>query len=291
MEIAQVRGLPFMPSFKMAIPQDTSTYPGGNVQSHVKQHGYWAAEESYVISQVLNTLPTYPQEPHKILDIGANTGYFGLIALSLGHEVTLVDANGVHIPYFESSIKENKFDVNKCEYIQAFVSNKKEDVLFDGWSGHDALTDKGKASPVKTISVKELCPNGCAFMKVDVEGAEPDVMESARPLLAQGDFPYIMLEVTYIINNKIDEAQMTMLSKLVEDGYELYEITPRFLLKIENLVQREDKWMHDYIYCHKKANPSLTCAGTNVLAIHNTVAIPPFQEVDCGYLIPSFTIS
>lgn len=279
MQTVDVGGLPFLPRFKMAVPIDDASFPGGNVQKTIKETGHWAPEESLIMSQVLKHSPK-----GTVIDVGANTGYFSLIALSLGHDVIAIEANEVHKKYVNESLRVNAFDTQRCRYIEAFVSDSDSPVLFDGWTGHDGILTENKAKLIDTVPIRNLTSE-CVFMKVDVEGAEPEVIKSAQPFLKTGRFPYIMFEITYIINKKLDQSQVDMLYDLKNDGFSLYEIAPGILRHITNIDVQVDYWVHEYINTHLKADPTLRFAGTNLLAIHNSVKDVPFEKMSYGYAL------
>jgi FkbM family methyltransferase len=279
MQTIEVGGLSFLPKFKMAVPIEDASFPGGNVQKTIKETGHWAPEESFVMSQVLKQSPK-----GTVIDVGANTGYFSLIALSLGHDVVAIEANSVHKQYVDESLRVNNFESRRCRYIEAFVSDNDSPVLFDGWTGHDGILTEKNAKMIDTVAIRDLASE-CVFMKVDVEGAEPDVLRSAQPYLKAGKFPYIMFEITYIINKKLDQCQVDMLYDLTKAGFNIYEIVPGILRHIPNIDVQVDYWVHEYINTHLKADPTLRFAGTNLVAIHNSVKDVPFEKTAYGYAL------
>jgi FkbM family methyltransferase len=262
-------------NFLMHIPDEKmfDSFPGGNVQKSIFNEKVWAKEETFILSTITNL------KKGVVLDIGANTGYFTFIALSKGCEVIAVEANKIHTPYVMKTMALNNFAMEKLTHYEMFVSSSKEDAMFDGWSGHEKILNSGnEIEPVKTIAIKDICDE-CLFLKVDVEGFEPEVMESAGSLITEGKIPYIMFEVTYIINNEIDPKQIAMLENLNKYGYILYEICVEHLSKINSISKKVSVWSYEYFNHHKKHCPELKTAGANLLAIHKT-ALNPFTKDD-----------
>ena len=273
----KIHGKPWLPVYDMDIPElEDKSYPGWNVQEHIKRVGYWAAAESYIMCKVLE------ENKGVVLDIGANTGYFTLLGLAMGCSVISVEASPVHYYYLKQSLELNGWD---CKYVNAFVSDLKENVDFDGWSGKKGVMHDGNVVKCGTVAMKDLCPNGALFTKIDVEGAEPDVLRSARPLLKEGKFDYIMFEITYVVHGEIDKEQIQMLRDLVEDGFVLYDILERDLRLIGNIDSYVDfYWWKEYKNCHLKACPGLQFAGTNILAVHKSCVSVVFgQKTFYGY--------
>jgi len=261
-------------NFQMCIPKAEShnVHPGGNVQSYILKNKVWAEEESKILSKILNL------KKGLVLDVGANTGYFSFIALSKGCPVIAFEPNTIHTPYFMETMKLNNFPMDNLTHHELFVSSSKNDIAFDGWSAYEGVKNKYKNETVKTIAINDVCDE-CLFLKIDVEGYEPDVLKSAESLLENKKIPYIMFEITYIIQNEVDIAQVNMLHFLHKYGYDLYEIQPNCLLKINDVSIKINKWKNEYFNTHKKHNPYITNAGSNLLAILKS-ATNPFTKLN-----------
>lgn len=260
--------------FKMFIPNPSEhyKYPGGNVQSSIYKEQVWAKEESLILSKILDV-----NHRGLVVDIGSNTGYFSFIALSKNYKVIAVEANTIHKPYFMETMRLNNFSQNDVRYVESFVGSSKEDTPFDGWSGYEAIVGNNRTTLVKTVALDDLC-EGCLFLKIDVEGAEPDVFKSGINLIQNSKIPYIMFELTYIINDILCKEQVDILGLLHRNNYTLYEIEGCSLVKINNFENKIKKWESDYFNHHKKFNPSVSLAGTNMLAIHKN-SFNPFTKM------------
>jgi hypothetical protein len=255
---------------KMVIPINDNTYPGKNVQDSINNTNIWAPEETNILIDVLkNNKP----DDGLIIDAGSNSGYFTILSMLYNYKVISIEPNNIHKNYLIKSIEENNFDINLLTYYQAFVSNHTEDVDFDGWSGYDSLINKNNTYKVPTIQLDKICDKAL-FLKIDVEGCEPDVLDSAKDLIKNGKIPYIMFELTYIINNKIDNKQINMLHILKNSNYTIYEIIENNIIKINDVDKRTKIWKHDYFNIHKVFNPSITNAGCNCIAVYKNYKVP-----------------
>ena len=252
--------------FRICIPEGHlhNDYPGGNVQSEILKNKVWAYDESMIMHKILI------DQKGLVIDIGANTGYFSFIGLMHQCKVIAIEPNPIHTKYVKKTMEINNFSTDDFQHLELFVSSGKEDCAFDGWTGNEKI--RSKTSPltmVKTIALNDICSE-CLFLKIDVEGNEPDVIQSSIHLLEQEKIKYIMFEITYIMNDVIDSKNIHMLHILNKYGFDLYEIQLNILIKITNIQEKMNKWNHEYFNCHKKANPNITNAGSNLLAIHKT---------------------
>jgi FkbM family methyltransferase len=262
-------------NFLMSIPDEDLLhhYPGSNVQTCILNDGVWAREET----EILNTILIFSKGT--VVDVGANTGYFSFIALHNNCKVIAFEPNVIHTKYFKETIQiNNHFSEDNVKHYELFVSSQADDILFDGWSSNNALMnhDVHTHYKVKTVALDNICDE-CLFLKIDVEGFEPDVIKSASRLLQNNSIKYIMFEITYILNDILDEENINMLKTIKSYGFELYEIIPNLLKKIGNVDDAANAWYQEFHNHHKKHNPAITNGGTNILAIHHS-AINPFTR-------------
>jgi FkbM family methyltransferase len=242
-------------------PLDESL-PGNNVLEFIQQNGIWGPQETKYLIHSLNK----EDKSLVFVDVGSNSGYFTLIALKMGFNVIAIEANPIHKQYVMKSIELNNLDVSKLTYIEKFVSNNIEPTLFDGWSGIDNLMTMKDKTLVETISLDSLI-NSNVFLKIDVEGAEPQVFKSAMKSFKNNHIKYLMFEITYIIDNIIDEEQIEMLYFLHNNKYNIYDlIDHNNYFKINDIIQTKKKWEYEYFNIHKKHAPSIISAGTNIIA-------------------------
>jgi FkbM family methyltransferase len=250
-------------NFNMCVPENNLlvSYPGGNVQIDILNTKCWAKDETLILNTILNKYKGL------VIDVGANTGYFSFIALINKCNVIAIEPNPIHTKYFNKTLEINNFN-NKVIHLEKFVSTKKN-CIFDGWTGNENLLSKNtyEHTIVDSIMLDDICDD-CVFLKIDVEGNEPDVIKSAKKLLSNDKIKYIMFEITYIMNNSIDYPNIEMLQILNNHGFTLYEIEPNTLIQINNIQDKLNTWSYEYFNNHKIFNPNLTNAGSNILAIH-----------------------
>jgi len=134
-----------------------------------------------------------------VYDIGANVGYFTLLAAVLVEEkgkVYSFEPLPRNIDFLKQHISLNK--LTNIKVIEAAVSNHMGQALFDlGAStamGH--LSETGGLH-VQMVSLDQMIENGDLtppdVMKIDVEGAEFDVLQGAEKLI-ESDRPILFLD-------------------------------------------------------------------------------------------------
>uniref|UniRef100_A0A6C0ARF7 Methyltransferase FkbM domain-containing protein n=1 Tax=viral metagenome TaxID=1070528 RepID=A0A6C0ARF7_9ZZZZ len=263
---------------KLCIPSKDSNdnmYGSKNVQDSIRDTNIWSKEETSLFIDILNK-NSNNLEPI-IVDVGSNTGYFSMIALSYNFNVFAIEANPVYKKYLEKSIEINNFDKNRLKYFENFASNIKEDVIFDGWSGNKNMMSYNEKNMVKTIALDDICcDKEILILKIDVEGAEPCVFMSAKNLILNKKIKYIIFELTYIMKDKLQYDQINILPYLQSNDYELFEIVSNKLLYIKNIKQHMNYLIKEYMTNHLVHNPNLVNlgAGTNILAVYKGNHIP-----------------
>jgi FkbM family methyltransferase len=185
--------------------------------------------------QMREVLRRYLSPGGVFIDLGANEGYFSVLASHMvGPTGTVVaiepQSRLQHVIY-------TNLQVNDCfnvRVIRCVVSNKTG-------KAHLSLTPKvntGSSSMFRstkyslpTEEVQSFCLSDliyrlgltrCDLMKVDIEGAEYDVFLSAAKILRKGIFQNIALEIHHSILEHRGLSANDLHKHLLESGYELH---------------------------------------------------------------------
>ena len=269
--------------FKLCIPLENNNdnlydnnYGSKIVQDSIRKNNIWSKEEtSLFIDIIKNNKEKYNNCENTVIDVGSNTGYFSMISLSYNCNVIAIEANPVYKKYIEKSIEINNFEKSNFKYYENFVSNIKEDILFDGWSGNLNMMVYQDKFYVKSISLDEICDTNVLILKIDVEGCESQVFNSAKNLIQNKKIKYIIFELTYMIKNEINFKELDILPYLKNNNFDLYEICDK-LIPINNIRQRLKYWINQYNNNHVLKNPNIVnlYAGTNILAVYKGNYLP-----------------
>lgn len=150
------------------------------------EHGYWLG--SYEMGKRL-VFEKMIRPGSVVFDIGANVGYFSLLsAVLVGSEGSVFAFEPLprNIEYLNNHIKLNK--LHNIQVVEAAVSDHTGEAWFDlgASSAMGHLSETGTIR-IRMVSLDEMFANGQLqppdYMKIDVEGAEYDVLKGAQKLI------------------------------------------------------------------------------------------------------------
>ena len=198
------------------------------------EHGYWLG--SYEMNKRLAFEREIPNGA-VLYDIGANVGYFSLLAAKLvGPEgrVYAFEPLPRNIEFLRKHIKINKFE--NIEVVDAAVSDHSGEAHFDlgASSAMGHLADSGGIQ-VRMVALDEMLEAGELrppnYMKVDVEGAEYEALKGARKVLEQFH-PVLFLDTHQ------REAHLPTIELLQSLGYEFEILDGKPLTATKELIAR-----------------------------------------------------
>lgn len=187
------------------------------------------------------------------LDIGANNGFFSLLASSL------VGADGIVLA-FEPTIStfrrlNENIKLNCFKNIKSFniaLGNHKGIVTFYDFGTIDGSNSLVKMRGGRAVKVSmdtldnildqhKIKPN---FLKIDVEGFEKEVLEGGNESILNSRHINLILEYNRHILRKKGEPYSSVIKLLVNNGFEVREIDDS-----EGLVKPNS------VHNHKEVNP------------------------------------
>ncbi len=124
------------------------------------------------------------------LDVGANVGTWSMLAASLGVQVIAYEPSSDTFPLLVENIGLNRWE-DRIRPVKAAVGRSHGEArLTTGLGTVNRLVDEGgEAIPVVTLDG----PERVSLVKIDVEGAELDVLEGARRMIER-DQPALIVE-------------------------------------------------------------------------------------------------
>jgi FkbM family methyltransferase len=172
-----------------------------------------------------------------VYDIGANVGYFSLMAAMLAGDsgkVYAFEPLPRNIDFLCRHIQLNH--INSIEVMEAAVSDHSGMASFDlGASTAMGHIAEGGELEVKMVSLDDLLSEGKIeppdYMKVDVEGAEFLALSGAKALLNE-HHPLLFLDTH---NRKAHQATISLLMNV---GYRLEVLDGKPLAESKELIAR-----------------------------------------------------
>lgn len=138
------------------------------------------------------------------VDVGANVGVYSLSAARVLSERGQIISIEAH-PYTFDFLKRNMSNVQGCNVVlvNAAAGNTSGTASFNydgGNSGSSHVSNSSESSvtvPVKTLDqiLDESCVHKVSYMKIDVEGFEPLVLEGAEATLKRNPCMIIQMEI------------------------------------------------------------------------------------------------
>ncbi len=164
------------------------------------------------------------------VDVGANVGYFTLLASTLGARVVAYEPTPSVFARLRENVDLNGF--HQAQLINAAVMDK-PGTLSLHLSGDDPEANSlfgNDPSSVRVPAVTlddDLAARGIDHvdvLKIDAEGAEPFVLDGATRLLSSPNPPAILIEVNAFTLNCAGLQPSDILSRLEAHGYHHTEI-------------------------------------------------------------------
>lgn len=152
--------------------------------------GVWSPDETAMAVQVLDG-----HRRERVLDFGSQVGWFSLLAASCGCQVSGYDADAENASILRASAAlngwEDRIDVTR---VRVDADTPALDI----------------AGPVR-------------LAKIDVEGAERDVIRILSPALDAGLVEHLLIEITPVF----DSYYPDLVAGLAERGYEVFMLPPK----------------------------------------------------------------
>ncbi len=176
---------------------DKSWEPNSNKQendliSHILRRDHsWEPYQTEITIELLKKLSN-----KKFIDIGAHIGYYSLIAASYGWFVESYESNSLYYKIFDDNIICNNF----TELIKSY------NIRVDEKISHDNISNQ------KNIGI----------IKIDVEGAEPEIIQGLTKSLKNQDIDALIIEISPKFRNV--EILIQLIQNIHSYGYNYYDL-------------------------------------------------------------------
>lgn len=171
-----------------------------------------------------------------VVDVGANLGYFSLLAASMGYKVVALEPMTRNAAKFVASIAKNQFEDKVILYQNAAWHHSCAAVTMS--ATHDTNQGNGQITAmdfskvglygrdfVDTIRLDDVIQGDVLLMKIDTEGSESAVLDGAKSLICWNIVRFITLELSHATRQSKECSAIQMLQLFQSLGYAISDIT------------------------------------------------------------------
>lgn len=221
-----------------------------NPSEHIQQQIFWYG---YYEKEVIGIWESFLHSHFTVLDIGANAGYYSLIASKKAKQVYAFEPSPLMREQLEKNITLN--GIRNISIEPYAVSNQNgSTTLYLSSNDNSGMTGmqpaenfSGATEIVNTIRIDEwiLTKDSPTIdvIKIDVEGAEMKVLEGMKGLLEK-DHPDIFIEIIPSLLEKYGHAAEDIFTYLDMLDYAPYKFTGNNIRK----VKPDEKSQHEMFY-------------------------------------------
>ena len=222
---------------------------------------FWNGYENFEYTDIFVKLI---EKVNSFYDIGANIGYYSLLAAMLNKKIEIVAFEPAKGPlyYLKENVTLNNFQNIKIEALA--LSHKQGEIEFHerfsskykyldynlsgiGNARLDYLAEHFYSNKVKTTTfnnyIKDHKITSIDLIKMDTEGTENLILENADTILLKMK-PIIICETLYnTIEPELDKIMRSY-------GYEFYNHVEAGLQKVETIIRKEKNGVENCFFVH-----------------------------------------
>ena len=210
-------------------PAAQDVYISGSAHRGVRWDPFlWALLEHILVAE---------RAPRLVVDVGANLGYFSLMAAALGHRVVALEPMGRNAAKLQASIARNVGFSELIALYQYAAASRADEVVALA-ATHESNQGNGQISRrqpvfaegvygidyVQTVRLDDVVDEDVLFLKIDVEGFEAEVLNGASRLLCRHVVRYIVIEFSEETRRSKRCPSRRMLQRMQALGYLISDI-------------------------------------------------------------------
>ena len=230
--------------------------PSQQIDRFIYYWGCWEPNETRLIRKLLRPKDVF-------VDVGANDGYFSLLASKLvgrlGQVVALEPFPTTAIE-LRANVALNRF--RNIAVIERAASDNSDDLVLT--MPHEVGTGMTTLRPVDGTSWCVKCDRldnlladlpAPRFVKIDVEGAELRVLRGMEKLLQRDSGPYVLCEVTASYLKQVGDSAGELYALMDHFGYRAYLVKGHELQVLRKGALREND--QDSVLFTKRDQPGI----------------------------------
>ncbi|MFA5879704.1 MAG: FkbM family methyltransferase [Candidatus Margulisiibacteriota bacterium] len=237
-----------------------NVFDSADIAFGIVNNGLVEKEETELVEKIIKNL--LPEKNITFYDIGANTGYYGILAACLDKQ-KITTYSFEPIMEFANCIKESA-KINHLDNINIFniaLGNEnitKEIQLAGSGSSLNPKFNDNEKLPKQKITVKKLDDiikinniNHPDFIKIDVEGYEYEVLQGSLDTIKKS-LPILFIEIAYSLKNLnrnfINQNYKKTFELLDSLGYRVYRLANNTLEPFK--ADNNPDGVHMYLFLH-----------------------------------------
>ena len=246
--------------FKLAVHQHDII-----ISESIRQSRVWAQAETRLFRELITPGMV-------VIDVGANIGYFSLLASMLvgpGGQVHAFEPDPVNFGLLKKNVRINH--ASNIKVVQTALSNNDDPVpLFlnsDNKGDHRMWEATGESRTKITVKAttldRYLNKTGIvpAFIKIDVQGAEGQVLAGMKETLARATPLYMILELWPEALRQCGTDPLHMVQMIAEAGFTIRVVADDLLLGKNVIVEQ-------------------TFSSANAQALVDLADAAPYRQID-----------
>jgi len=271
--------------FKLLLPEATKLPPAGQIKlknevgkaliiktnqtSYLTQLLYWNGYRNF---EYTNLFLKLIKKADVFYDIGANIGYYSLLAVMENETIEVVGFEPASGPlhYFNANVLVNNYTNIQVESLALShqegeitfyeVKNKKYSYLEHNLAGESNAGSKTEGrnfvpNIVKTTTldtyVKKNQQKPIDLIKMDTEGTEHFILQHANTVLTEMK-PIIICETLF------DTIEGELEKIMLQYGYEFYNHTKNGLEKVTTIIREKDNGVSNCFFVHPSKKHLIT---------------------------------
>jgi len=206
-------------------PVEQDIYISGTVH----QKKIW---DPYVWNMLMSIFDRHPPSEGIFVDVGANLGYFSLMAASMGYQVAAFEPMHRNMAKLASSVKRNVF-ADRIKLYMLAASHETGAVVSmeathktNSGNGKIVKTSHGARDTAETIRLDEILNQNVVAIKIDVEGHEAHAIQGASKLLCSNIVRYVIIELSEETKENRDCPADKLMAAMRRMGYQISDILP-----------------------------------------------------------------
>jgi FkbM family methyltransferase len=215
------------------------------------QAGSFEPKETRLVTRLLEKAEVF-------VDVGANIGYYTALACHAGKTVLCVEPLAENLEFLYRNLRENGWEgvevfpvgVSSRPGVMTLYGAGTGASLIAGWAGSSELLRRDVALSTLDILLGERFAGRTLLIKVDVEGAERDVLLGAERTLDARPAPIWLMEVHWRFHDgKTNEDFPAVFELFRSAGYYAWAIDGSELFTAEQVEQWMRTRADDYVEC------------------------------------------